>query len=165
MAAGDHIIRLLVRQARVQLAYCVRSMPKGQEISEEFVLVFNSSKKKSTKFFPFYSLKVSWFRNVFLVSWILPNNEWKQFDLRYHSSKVEFFVRFLAEWKISKRHFEINWPLAYEEWLNQKSESTLLLKSIGFETVFARSSVDSIWWQFHQTFQANLSFVKGQLIL
>ena len=49
MAAGDHIIRLLVRQARVQLAYCVHSMPKGQEISEEFVLVFNSSKKTNEK--------------------------------------------------------------------------------------------------------------------
>ena len=31
--------------------------------------------------------------------------------LRYHSSKVEFFVRFLGELKIPKRHFEINWPL------------------------------------------------------
>ena len=40
-----------------------------------------------------------------------PKNEQKQFDLRYHSSKVEFFVRFLGELKITKRHFEINWPL------------------------------------------------------
>ena len=35
----------------------------------------------------------------------------EQFDYRYHSSKVEFFVRFLGELKIPKRHFEINWPL------------------------------------------------------
>ena len=35
-------------------------------------------------------------------------NERKQFDLRYHSSKVEFFGSFLGELKIPKRHFEIN---------------------------------------------------------
>ena len=28
-----------------------------------------------------------------------------------HSSKVDFFVHFLGELKIQKRHFEINWPL------------------------------------------------------
>ena len=37
-------------------------------------------------------------------------NERKQFDLRYHSRKLNFFVRFLGELKIPKRHFEINWP-------------------------------------------------------
>jgi hypothetical protein len=36
-----------------------------------------------------------------------PKNEHKQFDLRYHSSKVEF-VQFFGELKIPKRHFEIN---------------------------------------------------------
>ena len=42
-----------------------------------------------------YVLKVSKFRNVFLVSSILPKNERKQFDLRYQSSKVDF-------WRIEK---------------------------------------------------------------
>ena len=37
-----------------------------------------------------------------------PKKRKKQFDLRYHSSKVEFFVGFLGELKILKRHFEIN---------------------------------------------------------
>ena len=36
-------------------------------------------------------LKVSNFRNVFLVSSILPKNERKQFDLRYNSRKVQYF--------------------------------------------------------------------------
>ena len=45
---------------------------------------------------------------LFFVSSILPKNERKQFDLWYHSSKVELFVRFLGELKIPKRHFEIN---------------------------------------------------------
>ena len=41
-----------------------------------------------------------------------PKNEQKQFDLRYHSSKVEFFYSFfLGELKIPKGHFEIIWPL------------------------------------------------------
>ena len=33
--------------------------------------------------------------------------------------KLNFFVRFLGELKIPKRHFEINWPLAshYQIWL------------------------------------------------
>ena len=43
-----------------------------------------------------------------LVSLILPNNERKQLELRYHSSEVEFFRCFLEELKIPKRHFEIN---------------------------------------------------------
>ena len=51
-----------------------------------------------------------------MVSSILPKNERKQFDLRYHSSKVEFFsFIFWENWRyIPKRHFEINWPLASE---------------------------------------------------
>ena len=37
------------------------------------------------------------FRNVFLVSSILPKNERKQFDLRYHSSSwVNFFRSFFG---------------------------------------------------------------------
>ena len=42
-------------------------------------------------------IKVSKSRKQFMVSSILPKNERKQFDLRYHSSKVEFFVPFLEE--------------------------------------------------------------------
>jgi hypothetical protein len=44
---------------------------------------------------------------------ILPKNDRKQFDLRYHSSylgRIFSFV-FLEELKILTRHFEINWPL------------------------------------------------------
>jgi hypothetical protein len=60
-------------------------------------------------------LKVSWFRNAFLLSSILPRNEQIEFDLIYHSSKVEFFfVHFLGELKIPKRYFEINWPLPWD---------------------------------------------------
>ena len=40
-------------------------------------------------------LKVSKSRKQFMVSWILPKNKRKQFDLKYHSSrKVEFFHSF-----------------------------------------------------------------------
>ena len=48
------------------------------------------------------------------MSSILQKNERKQFDLRYHSSKVKFFVRFLGGLKKPKRHFEINWPFQRE---------------------------------------------------
>ena len=41
----------------------------------------------------------------------LPKDERKQVDLRYHSSKVEFFFRFLGDIEDIKRHFEINRPL------------------------------------------------------
>ena len=50
-----------------------------------------------------------------MVSLILPKNEWKQFDLRYHSiSKVKFFCLFLGEFKIPKRNFKINWPKGWK---------------------------------------------------
>ena len=45
---------------------------------------------------------------------ILPKDERKQFDSRYHSSKVELFC-FLEELKIQKCSFEINRPLP-EDW-------------------------------------------------
>ena len=52
---------------------------------------------------------------VFLIFSILPKNERKQFDLRklrYHKLvKSDYFVHFLGELKIPKRHLEINWPL------------------------------------------------------
>ena len=42
--------------------------------------------------------------------------EQKQFDLRYHSSKVEFFsFVFWENWRY-QRHFEINWPLWQAAW-------------------------------------------------
>ena len=64
-------------------------------------------------FFPLYyqrvyicrQLKVSQFRNVFLVSSILPKNELKQFGLRYHSSKVEFFRLFFGRIEDTKKTF------------------------------------------------------------
>ena len=56
-------------------------------------------------------VKVSWFRNVFLVSSNFPRNERKQFDLRYQSSKVEFFCSFFGRIEDRKSPFEINWPL------------------------------------------------------
>ena len=44
---------------------------------------------------------------------ILPK---KRTETIRHSSKVEFFfVRFLGELKIPKRHFEINWPLEHQQ--------------------------------------------------
>ena len=52
-----------------------------------------------------YELKVSLFRNVFLVSSILPKNERKQFDLRYHNSKVEFFRSFFGRIEDTKKTF------------------------------------------------------------
>ena len=47
-----------------------------------------------------WKLKFSKFWNVFLVSSILPKNERKQLNLKYHSmivGKLKFFVRFLGE--------------------------------------------------------------------
>ena len=47
-----------------------------------------------------------------MLSSILPKNEQKQLWLEVpYCSKVEFFVRFLGEFKIPKRHFEIIRPL------------------------------------------------------
>ena len=48
-----------------------------------------------------------------MVSSIFTKNKRKQFDLRYHISKVELICSFLGELKIPKRHFEMNWPLAH----------------------------------------------------
>ena len=48
-------------------------------------------------------------------------NERKQFDLRYHSIKVDFFVHFLGELKRPKRHFEINWPLKWPKHAGAKA--------------------------------------------
>ena len=44
----------------------------------------------------------------------LPENERKQVDIKYHSSKVESLVRFLGESRIPKSPFEIIWPLGTE---------------------------------------------------
>ena len=48
--------------------------------------------------------KCHFISNVFSI---LPKNKQKQFNLRYHSSKVDFFVLFLGELKLTKRHFKI----------------------------------------------------------
>ena len=49
-------------------------------------------------FWCWFLLKVSWFRKVFLVFWILPKNEQKQFDLRYHCRSNIFIYSFIF-WK------------------------------------------------------------------
>ena len=54
------------------------------------------------------------FWNVFLVSFILPKNKWKNSTLLLHmehTSSPNVFVCFLGEMKTPKRHFEIEWPL------------------------------------------------------
>ena len=71
-------------------------------------VIANSKRKCRTS-----HVKVSYFRNTFLVSSIIPKNEQKQFNLRYHSNKIDFslFI-FWENWRYQKRHFEINLPLA-----------------------------------------------------
>ena len=73
------------------------------------------------------TLKVSWFRNFFFVSSIHPKNERKQFDLRYHSGKVNSFHSIFGriEEDTKKIHFEITWPLER----NSERFCTLLIKS------------------------------------
>ena len=63
-------------------------------------VIANSKRKCRTS-----HVKVSYFRNTFLVSSIIPKNEQKQFNLRYHSNKVDFFCSFLGELKIPKKTF------------------------------------------------------------
>ena len=48
-----------------------------------------------------------------------PKKEWKQVDLRYHSSKVEF-VRSFVFWKnrLEKNHYDFVWPLVEEMFLS-----------------------------------------------
>ena len=50
-----------------------------------------------------------------MVSSILPKNERKQVDLRYHITlgRIFWFV-FLEEFRIQTSPFEINWPLAFK---------------------------------------------------
>ena len=68
---------------------------------------------------PNIQLKVSKFRNFFLVSTILPKNEWKQLDLRYNSGKVEFLPSFFGRIdRTKKRYFEINWVLGLRNLTN-----------------------------------------------
>ena len=86
-----------------------------------FSLLFNFLKKHSTKKIyatclgsltdlPF--IKVSKFRNVFLVSSILPKNELENLNFCPCLLWQKFFVCFLKELKIPKISFEINLPLA-----------------------------------------------------
>ena len=46
-----------------------------------------------------------------VVSSILPKNKRNQFDLRYHSSKVDFFCLFFGRIEDTKKTFQNNWPL------------------------------------------------------
>ena len=48
---------------------------------------------------------------VFLVFSILPKNEQNYSIWGTIALKSNFFVRFLGEFKIPKKHFEIIWPL------------------------------------------------------
>ena len=59
-------------------------------------------------------LKVSWFRNVFLVSSNLPPKKTNEkIRLYYYGTSSQIaYIRFLNELRTLKRHFEINWPLA-----------------------------------------------------
>ena len=59
-----------------------------------------------------YCIKVSLFRNVFLVSPILPKNEHENSNFCPSLLGQKFFVHFLGELKKPKCLFEINWPLA-----------------------------------------------------
>ena len=55
-----------------------------------------------------YPVKVSWFQTVFLVYSMLQRNERKQFNLRYHSSKVEFLNSFILEnWRYQKDIYKL----------------------------------------------------------
>ena len=45
-----------------------------------------------------------------MLSSILSKNKQKLFNMRYHSSKLNFFVRFLGVLKKPRRNFEVNWP-------------------------------------------------------
>ena len=53
----------------------------------------------------FHTVKVSKFGNVFFVSSILPKNERKQFDLWYHSTRVEFFCSFFGRIEETEKMF------------------------------------------------------------
>ena len=66
---------------------------KGQLVSKCLFVVFNSPKKQT-----------------------------KKIALRYHGSKLNFFVCLLGELKIPKRHFEINWPLKKNTFLLRHSK-------------------------------------------
>ena len=60
-------------------------------------------------------LKVSQFRNVCLVSSILPKNEQKIWFYYNGTSSQIVLIHFWGELKTSKIHFEINWPLKTSE--------------------------------------------------
>ena len=69
---------------------------------------FFKAHQNAPEFMVCLGLKVSYFRNVFLMSSILPKNEQKIQPNYYGTSSRIVFVRFLEELKIPKRHFEIN---------------------------------------------------------
>ena len=49
-----------------------------------------------------------------MVSSFLPKNKLENFDFCPSPLGQTFFIHFLEELKIPKRHFEINWPLTKE---------------------------------------------------
>ena len=61
-----------------------------------------------------------------LVSLILPKKN--ENNSTWGSSKVDFFVHFLGELKIPKRHFKINWPL---ERPGFRKETKMMLMTTG----------------------------------
>ena len=82
----------------------------------------------------------------------LPINKRKLFDLRYHSSKVNFFCSFF-ELKITKRHFEINWPLVVETLENQELNVTLR----SFLDLYGLSNNWIVVWFFFHYVHENLN--------
>ena len=90
-------------------------------VNDEIALrlrILECKKKKSIQYFNLWMIFFSSakgqinFKVSFWCHQFLPKTERKQVDLRYHSSKSNFFVRFLGELRIPKSPFEINWPLA-----------------------------------------------------
>ena len=86
----------------------------------------------------------------------------KQFDFRYDRSKVFFFIRFLGELKTPQRHFEINWPLEYNEWKkvflsNENSDQRKLKKN---PTHFSGKRIWIII-DAHQRFILQFTLIRG----
>ena len=72
----------------------------GNSLNGKLLMMTNDVPPFATSFDPPSSTK---FRNIFLV--FLPKNERKQFDLRYHGSKVEFFSSFFGRIEETKKIF------------------------------------------------------------
>ena len=73
------------------------------------------------------SVKVSYFWNFYFESSILPKNERKQFDLRYHSSRVEFSFVIWENWRYQKYIPK----LTYSQVPNKRVYSFIQNKKVG----------------------------------